>query len=50
MNVRVELIKHFKLYFLFLKFNLLNLMEYRANFVVGFIVENLFLLSKILYR
>lgn len=49
MNVRVELIKHFKLYLLFLKFNLLNLMEYRANFVVGFIVENLFLLSKILY-
>ncbi len=41
--------KYFLLYIRFLKFNLLSQMEYRANFIIGFIVESGFLFTKIMY-
>lgn len=45
----IEVRKHIKIYFVFIKNCIIQQMEYRSNFIINILVECMFLLSKLLY-
>ena len=49
MKIINELIKHCKLYYLFMKNSIQSDMEYRFNFFIGMAVEIAYLLAKMVY-
>lgn len=44
-----EISRHLKLYGIFFKMSFMSIMEYRANFIIGILVELCYISSKVLY-
>jgi ABC-2 type transport system permease protein len=44
-----EILKHFKIWLMLVRVNLMSQMEYRANFVTGVMMESGYLIAKIMY-